>query len=211
MRVLAAAVIAVFAAQTAAAQKRENRPFNTVNGRTVGVRVAGPMGASHDPSMVRFDVPGSAIAANAPLNGGGRAFARKAFWSGSRRGIDMAKDPPPNFSKPGALIRTAGQAPKYGTPEPERRHAVYAGEIAIDARKARDVGRAPDLQQGPKDTPPPPNPISGAAGGAAPNSTTVINNGGNSNSGAQNNTNGNQGGNKGRDPFADPTGFNDAF
>ena len=200
MRIVAAALVAVFAAQAAAAQKRENRPFNTVNGRTVSGGSAAPRGVGGGPPA---NAP-QGIAVTPPFNGG------KTFWSGGRRRSGSAEAPPPNFNKPGALIRTAGQAPKYGNLEPERRHTVYAGEIAIDARKARDVGRAPSLQHGPKDTLPPPTPISGAAagGGAGPNSTTVINNG------AHNNTNGNQGGSNGankKDPFADPTGFNDAF
>lgn len=210
MTVLFTAAVAVLAAHAALAEQRENKPFNTVNGRTTAAVVSG--GAR----VITVNAPGGGSAPNAPvatqapavtnamINGaptdGGRAFmgggrqaaARgssghavhrggKAFWSRGRSAVGPADAPapapapeeaPPNFSKPGALIRTTGQQPVYEKAE-TRTTTVDAGEIVFNKRKGFDVARGPSVQQGPKDTPPPPNPVSGGSGysgGAAANS-----------------------------------------
>ncbi len=257
MKVLFTAAIAVLAAQTALAEQRANKAFNTVNGRT---SMAAPAG----PRVITVNTPGGGTAPNSPVAGqapavtgamingaptdGGRAFmgggrqvvsrgsggravhrGGKAFWTGGRGAVGPTDAPapapsteeaPPNYSKPGALIRTTGQQPVYEKAE-TRTHTVDAGEIVFNKRKGFDVGRAPSVQQGPKDTPPPPNPISGGnsayGNGAAANSTTgssgSSSGGAKDNNGSGNNDNGkpgddfdNQGGDK-----AMTTSFYDAF
>lgn len=238
MTVLISAVIAVLAAQTALAEQRANKPFNTVNGRTTTAAPAAPR-------VFTVTSPGGGASANAgapqatssgggyqTFYGGGRqAVSRtssnqavrrggKAFWSGGRRvdggGPTGAEEAPPNFSKPGALIRTTGQQPVYEKAE-TRTHTVDAGEIVMNKRKAFDVGRAPSVQQGPKDTLPPPNPITGGSGygsGATANSGPVSS----GNGGGNNNGSGNNGKDKPGDDDdghggekAMTTSFNDAF
>jgi len=211
MKVLFTAAVALLAAQTALAEQRANKAFNTVNGRTTTAAPAGPR-------VITVNTPGGGTAPNSPLaaqapavtaamiNGapvdGGRAFmgggrqavsrgsggravhrGGKAFWTGGRSAVGPTDAPapapsteeaPPNYSKPGALIRTTGQQPVYEKAE-TRTHTVDAGEIVFNKRKGFDVARAPSVQQGPKDTPPPPNPISGGnsayGNGASANST----------------------------------------
>lgn len=171
--------------------------------------------------------------------GGGRSSgqsigfvgARRASGSGAGQGVGgvgpktaAAEEAPPNFSKPGALIRDTGQQPVYEKTT-TRTHTVDAGEIVMNDRKAVDVGRAPSLQIGPKDTPPPPNP--GTWGGSYSGNGAAANSPGGSSgssgsSGKDNNGSGNNG--KGTDSpdghgndkthdstFDDPTGFNAAF
>ena len=253
MKVLISAVIAVLAAQTALAEQKANKPFNTVNGRTTTDAPAGPR-------VFAVTAPGGGAAANTPdagqapavtnamINGapsdGGRAFigggrqapARNAtgravhrggkpFRAGGGRKVDGdgapaptpgTEEAPPNFTKPGALIRTTGQLPKYEKAEEARTHTTDAGEIVMSRRKALDVGRAPSVQIGPKDTLPPPNPGTGGSGGysggaAANTGATSTGSGG----GKDNNGNGNNV--KGTDSYdekgaeKDPTGFNDAY
>jgi hypothetical protein len=237
MTVLISAVIAVLAAQTALAEQRANKPFNTVNGRTSTAAPAAPR-------VFTVNTPGGGASANAgapqatssgggyqTFYGGGRqAVSRtssnqavrrggKTFWSGGRRvdggGTTSTEEAPPNFSKPGALIRTTGQQPVYEKAE-TRTHTTDAGEIVMNKRKAFDVTRAPSVQQGPKDTLPPPNPTTGGYGsGAAANSGPVS--GGNG-GGRDNNGSGNNGKDKPGDDDdghggdrARETSFNDAF
>jgi hypothetical protein len=214
MTVLISAAVAVLAAHTALAEQRENKPFNTVNGRTTVTTSGGTR-------VITVNTPGGGAEANAPvasqapavtnamINGaptdGGRAFmgggrqavsrgstghavhrGGKAFWSRGRSAVGPADAPapvpaptaeeaPPNYSKPGALIRTTGQQPVYEKAE-TRTQTVDAGEIVFNKRKGFDVARGPSVQQGPKDTPPPPNPVSGGSGysgGAAANSPSA--------------------------------------
>lgn len=237
MTLLATAVIAVLAAQPALAQRRANKPFNTVNGRTStaapaqhprALSVTKP-GGGGSPNVVAY-APGAgqapavttAMIEGAPSSGGrqfmgvgrassGRAVRRsgKPFWGGTRRAVDgdtaSTEEAPPNFNKPGALIRTTGQLPKYEKAETPVTHTVDAGEIVMNNRKAHNVGRAPSLQQGPKDTLPPPNP--GTAGsnyttGAAANSSGSSSG---SSSGHDNNGSGNNGKDKPGDDY-DPKG-----
>jgi len=215
MKVLLIAA-AVLAAQTAAAEQRANKPFNTTNGRTTNsaprvFAVTHPQGGagSNSPGAGQAPVVTQSMIGGAPSDGGrafmggGRSVATrnagatrrggKAFWSGSGRKVDSGgestEEAPPHFSKPGALIRTTGQQPLYEKAE-TRTHTVDAGEIVFNKRKGIDVGRAPTLQHGPADTPPPPNPISGASrsgGGAAANSAGPSGNGGSNNNGSGNN------------------------
>lgn len=230
MSILLAAV-ALLATQSALAEQRENKAFNTVNGRTI---TSAP-GGGH---FIRVNTPGAGFAANqatqtadpgaaqAPavtgnmINGapadGGRTFigrqgdvGRTTTGRGVRKGggktiMSRAKvrrtdsggaadPPPPNFDKPGALIRTTGQLPLYekttvGT------HTVDAGEIVLNERKARDVGRGPSIQIGTKDILPPPNPTSsgGSYGsGASANSASPTTTGGGTGGSHDNNGSGN--------------------
>ena len=88
-------------------------------------------------------------------------------------------------------------------------------EVNIDDGKAYDVGRAPGIRQGAKDTLPPPNPITGAGASGANSitanspATTTINNG------AHDNQNGNSGGNGhgngNGNGFGGGTGFDPSF
>ena len=254
MKVLFTAAAALLAAQTALAEQRANKAFNTVNGRTSMTAPAGPR-------VITVNTPGGGTAPNSPVAGqapavtgamingaptdGGRAFmgggrqavsrgsggravhrGGKAFWTG-RGAVGPSDAPapapsteeaPPNYSKPGALIRTTGQQPVYEKAE-TRTHTVDAGEIVFNKRKGFDVARAPSVQQGPKDTPPPPNPISGGnsayGNGASANSTPTSgsstpakdNNGsGNNDKGKTGDDYDNQGGDK-----AMETSFYDAF
>lgn len=241
MAILISAVVAVLAAQTALAEQRANKPFNTVNGRTSTAAPAAPR-------VFTVNTPGGGASANAGApqtgasNGGNQTFygggrqavsrgssgqavrrGGKAFWSGGRKadggGTPGTEEAPPNFSKPGALIRTTGQLPKYEKAEDARTHTVDAGEIVMNKRKAVDVGRAPVVQQGPKDTLPPPNPTTGGySSGAAANSGPASSGSGGTGGSHDNNGSGNNGKDKPGDDDdghggdrAMTTSFNDAF
>jgi len=169
----------------------------------------------------------------------GRAVYRRGttFKSQGGRAVESApnsapapaEEAPPHFSKPGALIRTTGQKPVYEKVE-SRTHTVDAGEIVMNNRKAVDVGRAPSVQIGPKDTPPPPNPSTGSSyrSGAAANtgagssgSSGSSGSGSGVGNGGDNNGSGNNDKDKPGDDYddkgkknsleTDPTGFNGAF
>ena len=202
MKILVSAVIAALAAQSALAEQADNRPFNTVNGRSTPaapaarriLTVTTPGGGAAANTPTATATPAAALAAaNVVLGGGGRQVAArgsskrgvhrggKSFWGGERKvdggGATTAPAPgaeelPPNFTKPGALIRTTGQLPKYEKAEAGQTHTTDAGEIVMNKRKAVDVGRAPNVHHGPKDTLPPPNPVTGGTyvTGAAANS-----------------------------------------
>jgi hypothetical protein len=175
----------------------------------------------------------------------GRAVQRggKAFWGGRRvdgggagagessGGAGEGSEAPqetPGYFKYGAKILTEGQAPKYEAAA-TREHAFQAGEIVLNPRRANHVGRAPGVQQGPRDTPPPctPGSIGCSGGSAGGNSITANapssgggsgggNGGGNGNGGdSHDNDNGDgrgngdgQGGGRGSD---NPTGFDGTF
>lgn len=155
--------------------------------RVITVNAPGGGTAPNSPMAAQAPAVTAAMISGAPVDGGrafigggrqaasrgsgGRAVHRggKAFWTRGRSAVGPAEAPapapgteeaPPNFSKPGALIRTTGQQPVYEKAE-TRTHTVDAGEIVFNKRKGSDVGRAPSVQQGPKDTPPPPNPVTG--------------------------------------------------
>jgi hypothetical protein len=137
---------------------------------------------------------------------------------GSTGGADTT--PPPNYTKPGALIRTEGQLPAYSDPGNARTTSVEGGSfVDIDPRKAKDVARAPGVAWGAPDTPPTVNPTTGG-GGAGGNGVTAngpaitIDNShsgnvnGNQN-GGNNGNNGNGGGNGNSAPTG--TGFDPSF
>ncbi|MDO8757619.1 MAG: hypothetical protein Q7J64_06395 [Elusimicrobiota bacterium] len=229
MTMLTTAVIAALAAQTAFAEQRANKPFNTANGRTT----AAPAPA---PRVITVNSPGGGAAANvgpamisAVSNGGGQAFTGggrrsvsrvsggsrrggKAFWGGRKVDGDApapsTEEAPPHFSKPGALIRTTGQAPVYAKAEDARTHTVDAGSIVLSKHKIFDVGKAPSVQVGPKDTLPPPNPVSGGnyGTGATANSGPSSGSGSGSGNGKNNNGSGNNDKNKPGDDFDDHGG-----
>lgn len=222
MTILILAIIAVFSTQTAEAEQRGNKPFNTINNRSSTAAPARPRiftvntpggGASaNTPAAAQVPAVINAMIRKAPSDGGrisigggcqaaartstGRAVRRggKTFRARGGRAIDggdaggtttsSTEEAPPNFSKPGALIRTTGQQPKYEKAENSRntedvllaekagKKNIYSGEIVFNDKNGIHVGRAPGIQQGPKDTPPPPNPVVGTnyAGGATANS-----------------------------------------
>ncbi len=186
---LNSAVIAVLCAQTGLAEQRANKPFNTVNGRTTTAAPAGPRlftrsapeggAAANAPTAAQAPEVTAAMINGAPSDGGraflggGRPAASRGSTGRAMRRLSNTEEAPPNFSKPGAWVRTTGQLPKYENVESAPVHATGAGEIVMDKNKAVDVGRAPSLQRGPKDTLPPPSPGTGGArstGGAAANS-----------------------------------------
>ncbi len=202
MKSLIIAVV-VLSALPAAAERRANKPFSTANGRTVVGAPAAPRiitvktpgggaAANVPPAAGRAPAVTNAMINGAPSDGGrafmgggrpaisrsapGRAARRdgKAFRTGAGRSV--AEEAPPHYSKPGALIRTTGQQPLYEKAQTGT-HTVDAGEIVMSKRKAFNVGRAPSVQQGPKDTLPPPNPGTaggGYAGGAAANAPAPV-------------------------------------
>lgn len=259
MKIIAAACVALIAAQAARA---ENKPFNVRNGKAVHTTPAAapsrlnllPAGAASGAAANMAD-PGSDVAMASPSGGGAffgggasRSFtprpirgARRsgaAFWSRNRRvegggNIPAPTTPAPaaeeetpaHFKTPGALIRTAGQQPKYAEAEAARQHTVPAGEIAFNPARGYDVGRSRGVFIGPADTLPPPNP--GTSGrtytsGAGSNSGPSSGNGsGNTGNGGNNNGSGNNDKDKPGDDDdghggskkagADPTGFYSAF
>jgi hypothetical protein len=258
MTILISAVIVALSAQTALAEQRANKPFTTVNGRTAAAAPAAPRiftvttpggGASANapaptaaPAMAYVGMGGGRQVSS--RSSSGRAVHRggKSFWGGGRR-VDGggpsttpapapgAEELPPHFTKPGALIRTTGQLPKYeippepGTNKPAAgTHTTNAGEIVLNDRKGFDVGRAPSVHHGPKDTPPPPNPVtngtlytSGATANSGPTSGGSGHSGGNG-GGHDNNGSGNNGKDKPGDDDdghggdrARESSFNDAF
>lgn len=200
MTILTTAVIAALAAQSAFAERRANKPFSTANGRTTatapapaprvitvnapGGGAAANVGPAINSAMGNtggYAFTGGGNRTVSRVSGGSRRGGGKAFW-GSRKieggGAAPAPAPapteeaPPHFSKPGALIRTTGQAPVYEKAETPRTHTVDAGPIVLSKHKMFDVGKGPSVHIGPKDTLPPPNPISGGnyGTGAAANS-----------------------------------------
>jgi hypothetical protein len=252
MTILFTAVAALLAAQPALAQQRENKPFNTVNGRTtteapsarrvLTVTAPGGGASGNGPAAGQAPAVTNAMIAGAPSEGGraymgagqvpravtGRGVHRngKAIMGKKTRRADgggSAEEAPPNYSKPGALIRTTGQEPKY-EPAPDKifTNTVNAGEIVFNDRKGIDVGKAPTLQMGPKDTPPPPNPgygqgysNSGAAANGGPINVIAggSSGGGHDNNGSGNNDKGKPGDTtdgQGGDTAKDKA-FNDAF
>lgn len=140
----------------------------------------------------------SGSSAGQAVRGVKRHSAKRGVAKSSSRKAD-GDAPPPNYSKPGALIRTEGQLPIYTDPGNAGTHSVEGGGfVDIDPRRAKDVGRSPGVAWGAPDTPPSANPTSG--GGAGGNGVTAngpaitVNNIDNSHS---NNTNGNQNGGDG--------------
>lgn len=129
------------------------------------------------PSATAGD-PGAAAAAALAAAGAGQSF-RGTARSTNKRGVPRAAarraqdSPPPNYSKPGALIRTEGQLPVYANPGNAGTHSVEGGSfVNIDPRRAKDVGRAPGISWGAPDTPPSGNPASGS-GSAGGNGVTA--------------------------------------
>ncbi|MDE2491866.1 MAG: hypothetical protein KGM24_13555 [Elusimicrobia bacterium] len=131
--------------------------------------------------------------------GGGVEPATGSSGGSTGSGGSSTQTPPPNFSKPGALIRTAGQLPKYEAASGGGTHAIDGGGfVASNPADSHDVGRSPGVAWGRPDTPPGANAGSvGGNNGAAYNGPPItINNNSTTQNGASNNTNGNQGGGK---------------
>jgi hypothetical protein len=86
---------------------------------------------------------------------------------------DDPPDVPPSYSKPGALVRTEGHRPfEYAQTGDARTTGPAAGEIVLEPRKAHDVGRAPGVRMGPRDTPPPCTPGNAGCGSSGGSSVT---------------------------------------
>ncbi len=143
---------------------------------------------------------------------GARAAADTGGSTGGTSG--GATQTPPNYSKPGALIRTEGQLPQYSNAAPARQHAVDGGGfVALDQSKAKDAGRSPGVTWGQPDTLPPATPDSGGAAGGngvTANGTTSVTVNNTTQNGASGNTNGNRDGNGGNQP-PHGTGFDPSF
>jgi len=159
-----------------------------------GANTVHPMSTVGDPAA-------AAAAAAMAASGSGRGFRGVSRFTGkrgvTRAAVRRAQDsPPPNYSKPGALIRTEGQLPIYTDPGNAGAHSVEGGSfVDIDPRRAKDVGRAPGIAWGAPDTPPSANPTGAAGGnGVTANGPPITVNVDNSHS---NNTNGNQNGGSG--------------
>ncbi|MFI5345441.1 MAG: hypothetical protein ACHQ51_03615 [Elusimicrobiota bacterium] len=81
------------------------------------------------------------------------------------RARGVGADAPPNYSKPGALIRTEGQLPVYSDPGNAGTHAVEGGGfIAQDSRRSQDSNRGPGVAWGAPDRAPT---ASGGSGGGS--------------------------------------------
>lgn len=156
MIIAISAIVLILAAQPAFAGRRAGKPFVTVNGRTsTAVGSAARNTAASAPVAAQAPPVTNVMITGAPSDGG-RSFIRRGRASSCARGRCAGGDAPPeeappHFSKPGALIRTTGQKPKYEKTK-IRSHTIEAGEIRLEERKAFDVGRAPSLRQGPKDS-----------------------------------------------------------
>lgn len=143
-------LLAVFLASPAPA--RESKPYVVFNGR--GVVAHSVPAAAPAPAPVRSQ----AIAATKAEEPAGeetessRGFSRGWFsgfaplalrrpsFHASRSAAD---DPvPPEHTSPGALIRTAGQLPRYSDAGPAGTASVEAGAIALDDANAHDVARS---------------------------------------------------------------------
>lgn len=210
-----------------------------------------PAAQAADPGAGSAPMFGSGASSNGPYDsfGGGRSFmggGRRGVMSrGAQRGVTQrsgkvfmgsnksvaaetpepapADEVPAHFKTPGALIRTAGQQPKYAEVAAPSDHRISAGEIAFNEKRGYDVGRAISVHHGPKDTLPPPNPgtytktfTSGVGANSGPGGNAGGGNGGNDNNGSGNNdkdkTGDDDDGHGGsKKAGADPTGFYDAF
>lgn len=200
-------ILALAADASAAAVRKSGGAFTTRNGRTVDTPAPAPAPTA---AQARRDV---ALALANPGSGHSSANdrgARRSIGAGLRRSGGSEETLPPNFTKPGALIRTANPF-GYSDPKDARTHTIEGGGmIAINHAKAVDVGRAPGIRQGAKDTLPPPNPGTGSTASGnnsiTANSTTI-------NNGAHDNQNGSSGGNGNGNGngFGGGTGFDPSF
>jgi hypothetical protein len=199
-------------------------PYVLYNGRHVGGGNGGGAGRSISPpahggfsgftgggsvSRLRAFSGGGRFAAPASHGSSGYAFGplrithyvyrgigiQAAASSGGSSGGSSSKAPPPNYSKPGALIRTAGQLPNYSKASGGGTHAVNGGGfIAANGGDSHDVGRSPGLAWGQPDTPPGTSPTAGGNNGAAYNGPPITVNNNTTDASHSNNTNGSQSG-----------------
>lgn len=159
------------------------RAFTTYNGRSTGSGFSG--------GMRGFSVGRSRTSSSS---------SRGGFWFGRSLGVAARRtspdsggstDVPPNYTKPGALIRSEGQLPVYSDPGNARTHSVEGGGfIAQESGKARDSNRSPGVTWGRPDTMPGAAPAGSSAisaGGVTANGPSVTVNNSHSN-----NVNGNQ-------------------
>jgi len=174
-----------------------NAPYVVVNGRASSAaqaqtpaatspvtpsQTASPAQTSASQTHGAFGAATSAVRITRPVvNKSSKAssFGKKSHFSGKRRAdggstTTQTEEAPPNFSKPGAWIRTEGQQPTYTKTNDATTHQVEGGSfIDIENSKAQNVDRGQGLHTGPKDTLPTPNPGTTASGNTSitPNSS----------------------------------------
>lgn len=187
------------------------------------------------PGASGLDAGTAAALAAAGVGGGAaaapsqdRSFAGRRISGRKTRGITSKtrrgasdSDIPPNYTKPGALIRTEGQLPVYSDPGNARTTSVEGGSfVDINPKYARGAAVAPGITWGKPDTPPPPSPTSGGSGaggnGVSANGPAIIDNSHSNNingnqNGGSGNGNGNGNGNGGGNGNSSQTGFDPAF
>lgn len=147
---------------------------------------------------------------------------RRGVTRAAGRSRKAADTVPPNYTKPGALIRSEGQLPQYSDAGNARTHSVDGGKdfVNIEAKHTQDTGRPSGVAWGKPDTPPGANPT-GSGSGAGGNGVTAngpditINNdhsgnvNGNQNGGGDGHGNGHGNGNGNNDSSS--TGFDPSF
>jgi hypothetical protein len=131
--------------------------------------------------------PSNARTSNAARSSARRGILGGAPKGGTGGGTGGTTAPAPateqgGWATPGSKILTAGQQPVYSTPAGGGTNSINGGGfVAIDQGRANDVGHAPSVHWGPKDTPPPPNPTKGGGGasgtGVTANGPVIVVNG----------------------------------
>ena len=215
------ALFALAALAAAPALADDSKPYVFRNGRAVAVHSAGPRG-SKAPAAARgaTDVRPSAVAthvAGRALGGGGRRPDSGGRGVAARRAaLGSETTPQPEYTKPGALIRSEGQLPQYAETHDATTHAVEGGGfISQDPNHSLALG-GKGVSFGPADKMPGATPSTGRAGGngvtsnggsGASDGSGGSGSGSGGNSGANNNGqhNGQNGGS------ASGTGFDPAF
>jgi hypothetical protein len=126
---------------------------------TFGSNAVHPTVTGGDPAATAASVIAAAT------SGGGSGQALRGVRSPSaRRGVTRragrsrkasGDTVPPNYTKPGALIRSEGQLPQYSDPGNAGTHSVDGGGfIAQDPKRSRDLGASGGVTWGKPDTPP---------------------------------------------------------
>jgi len=174
-----------------------NSPYVVVNGRASSAtqeqtsaatspaapsQTASPAQTSASQTRGVFGATTSAVRITRPAvnkNSKASSFGKKSHFSGKRRAdggstTTQTEEAPPNFSKPGAWIRSEGQQPTYTKTNDATTHQIEGGSfIDIENSKALNVEPSKGLHTGPKDTLPTPNPGTTASGNTSitPNSS----------------------------------------
>jgi hypothetical protein len=163
------ALFALAALAAAPAFAEETEPYVLHEGRAVKTAPAHSAtsvphrSSAHSVGVHPTIVPGHV---GAQLMGGGRRPASLGQAIAKRNAALGTTDvPQPEYTKPGALIRSEGQLPKYAETHDATTHAVEGGGfITQDPRHAVSLG-GQGITFGPADKVPPPNPTSSGNGG----------------------------------------------